>query len=293
MKNVLVTGCKGQLGSELQKFIVQDPNLNYIFTERSTVDITNIENVQDYIAQNHIDIIVNCAAYTNVEKAEDERDVAYKVNVTGAKILAESCKKFSVLLLHISTDALFDGKKSSPYLETDFPSPLSVYSHTKYLGELEILKLEIDSLIIRTSWLYSEYGNNFVKTIYNKGKQLPELRVIFDQVGSPTYSYNLASAIHFILSTSQDKIVKTEIYNYSNLGVCSWYDFATQIKTIASLPCLVSPIESHEYSSKVIRPHYSVLNTKKIRQKFEIKIPYWRDALSDCLQKIKSIDMLG
>ncbi|NMB72575.1 MAG: dTDP-4-dehydrorhamnose reductase [Bacteroidales bacterium] len=285
MKKVLITGGNGQLGNELRRLLQGDSFVRFLFTDLPELDITSPAAVSQYIEENRPDIIVNCAAYTQVDKAESEPEIAFRVNTEGVKILAQEALRTGTAFLHISTDFVFDGSKSTPYSENDKPNPLSVYGKSKLEGEKYALEA---GMVIRTSWLYSSFGQNFVKTILRLAKEKDEIRVVFDQTGTPTYAGDLAQVIltfiyrHFTLNT----LPKREIFHFSNEGVCSWYDFAHEIVQLAQLPCRVSPIETHEYPLPARRPPYSVLNKHKIRQYLGISIPHWTESLRTYLKKL-------
>ena len=284
MLNVLVTGSNGQLGSEIKELSSQFP-AKYFFTDRTSLDITDKEQLTQFIQENNIDTIINCAAYTAVDKAESDVENADKVNHLAVKYMAEIAKEKNIKFVHVSTDYVFDGKNYKPYTEEDVVSPNGVYGKTKLDGEKALLDINPkNSIIIRTSWVYSANGANFVKTMLRLGKEKEQLGVIFDQVGSPTYAKDLARAILEILPKIENKNV--EIYNYSNEGVLSWYDFAKEIMHMAKLDCQVNPIETKEYPTPATRPHYSLLNKAKIKQTFNITVPYWKDSLDECLRKL-------
>lgn len=284
MFNILVTGVNGQLGSEIKELSSNYPYTFY-FTCKDDLDITNEKAIEEFIIKNHITAIINCAAYTAVDKAESEIDLTDKINHQAVFYLASIAKEKNIKLIHISTDYVFDGTNYKPYIETDNTNPQSVYGQTKLDGEkaLQLLNPE-NSIIIRTSWVYSDYGNNFVKTMLRLGRERESLGVIYDQIGSPTYAKDLAKAILDILPKINNK--KIEIYNYSNEGVCSWYDFAKEIMHMANLTCKVNPIETSQYPTPAKRPHYSLLNKLKIKNDYNIDIPYWKDSLDKCLRKI-------
>ena len=295
MLNVLVTGSNGQLGSELRNLIQNSElniqNYNFYFTTSNDLDITDYHKVDSFCKDNTIKIIINCAAYTAVDKAESEKELADKINHLAVKQLAQISKEKDIKLIHISTDYVFDGKNYKPYKEDDQTNPNSVYGQTKLDGEKAMIEINpTNSIIIRTSWVYSSYGANFVKTMLRLGKEKEELGIIFDQVGTPTYARDLAKVILEIIQHStfniQNSSTRTEIYNFSNEGVTSWYDFAKEIMRMAKIPCKVTPIETKEYPTPAKRPHYSLLNKSKIKKEFGITIPYWKDSLDECLQKM-------
>jgi len=282
MTNILVTGSNGQVGSELQS-LTPAYDYNFYFTDKESLDISNASAVEAFIKNNAIDIIINAAAYTAVDKAQEETKSAEKVNHLAVKYLAESAKKHKCKLIHISTDYVFDGKNYRPYVEDDTTNPNGVYGATKLAGEKAMQSINPkNSIIIRTSWVYSSFGANFVKTMLRLGKERESLGVIFDQVGTPTYARDLAKTILDILPKIHNKDVA--IYHYSNEGVLSWYDFAKEIMRMAKIECSVDPIETKEYPTPATRPHYSLLNKAKIKKDFNITIPYWKDSLDKCLQ---------
>ena len=282
MPNILVTGSNGQLGSELSELAEGD---TFYFTDRETLDITNKDALEQLCKSHAIDTIINCAAYTAVDKAEEDFENADRVNHIAVKYLAEIAKEKNIKLIHISTDYVFDGKNFKPYEENYATNPNGVYGGTKLAGEEVIKSINPqDSIIIRTSWVYSSFGNNFVKTMLRLGKERESLGVIFDQIGTPTYARDLAQGILDILPKIKNDNV--EIYHYSNEGVLSWYDFAKEIMKMAKLTCKINPIETKSYPTPVKRPHYSLLNKRKIKETFGLEIPYWKDGLDDCLRKI-------
>lgn len=284
--NILVTGANGQLGSEIRDLATNFIELNLVFKDLPDLDICNFLELEQFVDENKIDSIINCAAYTAVDKAEEDSVIAQKVNAEGVLNLVNVLKKVNGKLIHISTDYVFDGESFLPYKESDPVSPVGVYGNTKREGELAVINSDIDGLVIRTSWLYSSYGNNFVKTMLRLGESKDELGVIFDQVGTPTYARDLALTCLTILSNKKINS-KGNLYHFSNEGVASWYDFAKAIMAIGNVNCKVSPIETKEYPTPAKRPHYSVLNKSKIKNDFGIEIPYWRDSLKECISKIK------
>ena len=284
MLNILVTGSNGQLGSEIQE-LSSKYDYNFFFTDRNNLDISDLNAVREFVEKNAINTIINCAAYTAVDKAESEEELADKINHLSVKYLAQIAKERDIKLIHISTDYVFDGKNYKPYTEEDAVSPNGVYGRTKLDGEKALREINPkNAIIIRTSWVYSSYGANFVKTMLRLGKEKESLGVIFDQVGTPTYAKDLAQAILEILSKIENE--KVAIYNYSNEGVLSWYDFAKEIMRMAKLDCQINPIETKEYPTPAKRPHYSLLNKSKIKKEFNITIPYWKDSLDECLRKM-------
>lgn len=282
MFNILVTGANGQLGSEIRALHANYP-YNFFFTDKTELDITDKNAAEEFIERTGVDTIINCAAYTAVDKAETDKENTDRINHLAVKNLAEISKKRDIQLIHISTDYVFDGKNYKPYNEDDTPNPNGIYGKTKLEGEKAMMQINPkDSVIIRTSWVYSSYGTNFVKTMLRLGKEKESLGVIFDQVGTPTYARDLAKAVLEILPNIKNE--KVEIYNYSNEGVLSWYDFAKEIMRMAKLNCKIDPIETKEYPTPAERPHYSLLNKSKIKKEFDITIPFWKDSLDECLK---------
>jgi len=280
--NILVIGVNGQVGSEIKE-LSSNYDYNFLFTTSKELDITEHKKVKEFIKENNIKTIINCGAYTGVDKAEDEKELANDINHLAVKNLAILSNEFGIKLIHISTDYVFDGENFKPYTEDDITNPNGIYGQTKLDGENTMCEYNlINSIIIRTSWVYSSFGNNFVKTMLRLGKEKDELGVIFDQVGTPTYARDLAKTILDILPNIKND--KTEIYNYSNKGVLSWYDFAKEIMRMAKLDCIINPIETKDYPTPAKRPHYSLLNKSKIKQEFHITIPYWKDSLDECLK---------
>ncbi|MCX6111823.1 MAG: dTDP-4-dehydrorhamnose reductase [Proteobacteria bacterium] len=285
--NVLVTGAKGQLGKEIEKLSsgqLWTGERKFFFTDIDELDVTDIASIRSYITQKTIDIIINCAAYTAVNKAETEKEKAKLLNEAVPAYLALVARESNMPLIHISTDFVFDGEKKHPYVETDKPNPLSVYGRTKLEGEYEVIKHGGTFIIIRTSWLYSEFGNNFVKTILRLAKEKKELGVVSDQIGAPTYAEDLASVILGIIPNIQNGT--REIFHYSNEGVISWYDFAKAIVDIKNINCKIIPIETKDYLTSAVRPLYSVLDKTKIKETFDVQIPEWRDSLKRCLNRL-------
>lgn len=283
MANILVTGANGQLGSELRKigFSALD---EVFYTDVAELDITDYAAVEKFVKDNEIDTIINCAAYTAVDKAEEEPELAAKINTEAVSNLARAAAKEGCLLIHISTDYVFDGTGTKPYSEKDKPCPVSVYGRTKLAGEEAILKSRCFHIIIRTAWLYSSFGNNFVKTILRLAAERPEINVVSDQIGSPTYAGDLAAAIVAIMD-SEERIEHEGIYHYSNEGVCSWYDFAAEIVRLSGKECRVKPVTTADYPTKTQRPAYSVLDKSKIKKTFGIEIPEWKDALAKMMNE--------
>lgn len=286
--NILVTGANGQLGHEMQR-VAKSSNHNYIFTDVADgyekLDITNIEDIRNMVKNNNVDIIVNCAAYTNVDKAESDYDTADLINNTAAGNLATAMKEAGGTLIHISTDYVFQGDRNTPCQEDWTTNPLGVYGKTKLAGEAAIATTGCNSIIIRTAWLYSQWGKNFVKTMQSLTATHDTLKVVFDQVGTPTFAGDLADTIAHIINTGQTN--KTGIYHFSNEGVCSWYDFAKMICKLSGNTCDISPCYSKEFPSPVKRPHFSVLDKRKIKETFGIKVPYWTDSLEVCIKQLE------
>lgn len=281
---VLITGSKGQLGLELESLGQQFPNFNLFCTDKFSLDILNFEETQQYVLKNNIEVMVNCAAYTDVNKAEDEFEKADEVNHLAVRNLGLIAKKHHIKLIHISTDYVFDGNSEIPYKETDATNPQNAYGISKLNGEKALLEINPkNSIIIRTSWLYSEFGNNFVKSMLKLSKEKESITVVSDQIGSPTYAKDLALAIlQIIPAISNDGL---QIYHYTNKGQCSWFDFASAIMKIAQQNCEILPIPSSAYKTKVKRPKYSLLDTDKIQHTFNLEIPTWEDALRECILK--------
>ncbi len=286
--NILVTGKNGQLGSEIQYLAPQYPSFNFIYTDVAELDITDASLVAAFFEQNKIDMVINCAAYTAVDQAEDDSEVANKVNNIAVKNLVEACLQHNARIIHISTDYVFDGSNHVPYVETDAVSPIGVYGKTKHLGEEQVLQTAVTGVILRTSWVYSSFGNNFVKTMMRLGKDRETLNVIYDQVGTPTYARDLAKACLDIASQTAQWPSQPAVYHYSNEGVCSWFDFATTIMELTQTSCKVLPILTKEYPTKSARPHFSVLNKAAIKQNFKVEIPYWKISLQQCIQEINN-----
>ena len=276
--NILITGANGQLGTELSLASSNSKKDNYFYTDIEKLDITNPSSVLNFVKSNEIGIIINCAAYTNVDKAEEDKQNADLINNTAVKYLANAAKAVNATLIHISTDYVFKGINYIPFTENDTTDPESIYGITKLAGENAIINSGCKYIIIRTSWLYSPWENNFVKNMLRLTKEKNALNVIFDQIGSPTYAKDLANAIIWIIDRRM--IDQIGIYNFSNEGVCSWYDFAVMINKLAKHNCNISPIHTYEYNSKVKRPHYSVLDKTKFRETFGYVIPHWVDSLT-------------
>lgn len=280
MQTVLVTGSKGQLGNEVQVLASSYLQFQFIFTDVEELDICDRKAVEKYFAERKIDVLLNCAAYTAVDKAEEDVELCYRINEKAVGILGEVAAQYGTKMVHVSTDYVFDGTSYLPYTEDRPVCPATVYGKSKLAGELLLMDVCPAAVIVRTSWLYSSFGNNFVKTMIKLGRERDTLNVIFDQVGTPTYAADLADALLQVVSA--DKFIPG-VYHYSNEGVCSWYDFTIAIHQIAGIDCRVLPIESKDYPAKTPRPHYSVLNKKKIKTNYNIQIPHWEDGLRRCM----------
>ncbi len=286
MDKILVTGANGQLGNEIKEIAGLFPQFQFVYTDVDELNITNQDKIEEFIKNGNFSFLINCAAYTAVDKAEEDTDFANLLNKTAVGYLAKAAKKFDMAMIHVSTDYVFDGSKNTPYAESDPTCPNSSYGRSKEGGEKYFLLSGARGIIIRTSWLYSGFGNNFVKTMIRFGKERNELNVIFDQIGTPTYAADLAKAILDILVNAKNDptILKPAIYHYSNEGVTSWYDFATEIIKSANLNCKIKAIETKDYPLPANRPFYSVLNKERIKNTFSIEIPHWRDSLLRCLK---------
>ena len=280
---ILITGCNGQLGNEMQLLEKTNPQHTYFNTDVDELDITDQKAVETFVSENNIEGIVNCAAYTAVDKAEDNQELCRMLNTVAPGYLAAAVGKRGGWIIQVSTDYVFDGTKHTPYVETDPVCPNSVYGSTKLGGEESVLKNCQNAMIIRTAWLYSTFGNNFVKTMIRLGQEKPELGVIFDQIGTPTYARDLAVAIFAAINQG----VKPGIYHFSNEGVISWYDFTKAIHRIAGIKgCHVRPLHTEEYPTPANRPHYSVLDKTKIKQTYGIEVPYWEESLEECIEQL-------
>lgn len=288
--NILVTGANGQLGNEM-RIVAKNSADNYIFTDVAELDITNAEAVEKIVMDNDVKVIVNCAAYTNVDKAEDDSEFAEILNAKAAENLAVAMKKNDGLLVHVSTDYVFGGTKNNTPCKEDEPAnPTGVYGVTKLHGEQAIIASGCRHIIIRTAWLYSEFGKNFLKTMLNLTATKPQLKVVFDQVGTPTYAYDLALAIFDIVENRKYE-GNDGVYHYSNEGVCSWFDFTKMIAEYAGhMQCDIQPCHSDEFPSKVVRPSYSVLDKTKIKATFGTVVPYWTDSLKVCMNNLRNME---
>ncbi len=283
MKKILVTGSNGQLGKELRRIAGAYPQFDFLFLSREDLPIHHFELARNFFRSYHPDYLINCAAYTAVDKAETEKDLAFQVNGEAVGVLAAICREHHTRFLHISTDYVFDGTASAPYKEEDDTHPQGVYGASKRQGETEALRFNPDSLIIRTSWVYSEFGKNFVKTMIRLMHEKQEIRVVSDQQGSPTYAYDLAVAILQVIASGK---WEPGIYHYCNDGIISWYDFAVAIKELTGSQCIVHPIPTSEYPTPAKRPAWSALDTCKIRETYGIRIPGWKESLAQCLERI-------
>ena len=286
MNHILITGANGQLGNCLRDLAAEyQERYRFFYTDVEELDITDAAAIDRYVADNQIQIIINAAAYTAVDKAEDDVDMAYKLNRDAVRNLAEVSKAHDCLLVHISTDYVFSGESCHPYKEDDTPAPKSVYGASKLAGEQAVAEVGCRAIIIRTSWLYSEYGHNFVKTMLRLGDERKEISVVCDQIGGPTYAGDLAQAILLCLTSNLEK-KGIQVYHFANEGVISWYDFAKAIMEISGKSCAVFPIFTGEYPAKAPRPAYSVFNLRKTKTELGISIPYWRDSLALIINKL-------
>lgn len=282
--NILITGANGQLGNEMRRVSAASSN-HYIFTDVAELDITNPDAIRKMVNDNHIEVIVNCAAYTNVDKAEDDYEMADLLNNKAVENLAVAAKEVDATLIHVSTDYVFQGDRNIPCCEDWETNPLGVYGKTKLAGEQSLQRVGCKYLIFRTAWLYSSFGKNFVKTMQQLTADRDSLKVVFDQVGTPTYARDLADVIFKVIE--EELFDKQGIYHFSNEGVCSWYDFAKEICALSGNTCDIQPCHSDEFPSKVKRPHFSVLDKTKLKSAFNIKVPYWKDSLIKCINELK------
>lgn len=283
MKNILVTGCKGQLGNEIQLLAPKyEDECTFFFTDKEELDITDRKAVYTFIEKHSIGIVINCAAFTAVDKAEENEELCNLLNNVAPGYLAEAVASVGGTMIQVSTDYVFDGKGCIPYKEEDATNPQTVYGRTKLAGEENVIRSCAGSMVIRTAWLYSTFGNNFVKTMIRLGKERDALGVVFDQVGSPTYARDLARAIMHIV----DKGIVPGVYHFTNEGVCSWYDFTRAIHRFEGIDCQVSPIHTEDYPVPAARPHFSVLDKSKIKNTFGIDIRWWEDALKECIKEL-------
>lgn len=283
---ILVTGGNGQLGCALRLASAESRH-RYIFTDIEELDITSATAIEEFFCREEVEVVVNCAAYTAVDLAEENEPKADTINHKAVALLAETCKQHNTSLIHISTDYIFSGKADTPYSEESAPAPLNAYGRTKLAGERAIAESGCKSIILRTSWLYSEYGKNFVKTMRNLTATRSEVRVVADQIGSPTYAGDLAKAIVAIIENSL--LDRCGIYNYSNLGACSWFDFAVEIARLSGNDCVIRPCTTADYPTAATRPQYSVLDKSKFTATFGLKIPEWHESLRQCIKSLSSI----
>lgn len=285
--NILVTGCNGQLGNEIQLLEKNYPQYTFFNTDVQELDITDTNAIEKFVEDNHIDGIINCAAYTAVDKAESDEALCTKLNAEAPAYLANAIEKQGGWMIHVSTDYVFNGTNHIPYTEECETQPCGVYGKTKLVGEFNVLKFCKRAVIIRTAWLYSTFGNNFVKTMLKLGKEREALNVVFDQIGTPTYAADLA---HTIMQVIEKRIIPGT-YHFTNEGVTSWYDFTIAIHRIAGIKsCKVQPIHTSEYPTPAMRPHYSVLDKTKIKQTYGIEIPHWEESLNTCIQVLMALD---
>ncbi len=282
---ILVTGANGQLGSELKKISNSYPQYAFTFLTKDQFSLDDTERIKEYLKSNWFDFLINCAAYTAVDKAESERELAYKINATAVGVLAASCRDNNIKFLHISTDYVFDGNAKEPYKVDDQTNPQTVYGASKLEGERLAMDVNSDAIIIRTSWVYSSFGNNFVKTMLRLFQEKDEINVVNDQVGSPTNAGDLADVIMSLIASGQ---WYEGIYHYSNEGMISWFDFANAIKKMSGATCKINPISTSSYPTPAIRPAWSVLEKRKIQQHYGVQFKNWEDSLNDCLYEIKN-----
>lgn len=286
---ILVTGANGQLGSELRELSGKYVDYDFTFTDVADLDITSVDALNAFFSKDKFDFVINCAAYTAVDAAESNQELAFRLNTTAIDLLVEMAGKYGFFLVQISTDYVFDGEKNNPYTEDDVPIPSSTYGKTKLEAERLIIYSDINAIVIRTAWLYSTYGKNYVKSMIKYGNERDEMNIVFDQVGTPTYARDLADTILAIIPQLQKKEKPyREIFHYTNEGVCSWFDFTKHIYNLEGINCKVNPIRTSEYPTPAQRPAYSVLDKSKIKKTFGIDIPYWTDSLDAMLKKLKA-----
>lgn len=291
MKTILITGANGQLGNELRLIEKNYPDYRFLFTDVDELDITDVEAIRQTVRTSRVDFILNCAAYTAVDKAESDDQTAYRINAIAPQLLGVVASETGAKVIHISTDYVFDGHGYTPYTEDQSTHPQGAYGKTKQMGEKLLSESCSDSMIIRTSWLYSRFGNNFVKTMIKLGRERDALNIVFDQIGTPTYAADLAAVMMQAILLSENAPFPTGIYHFSNEGVCSWYDFARSIHRYAGIVnCTIRPIESKDYPTPAPRPHYSVLNKGKIKSTLGITIAHWEDSLQLCLQALGELN---
>lgn len=279
MEQLLITGSNGQLGQAIRLQSVQHPSFQFHFTDIDVLDITDQEAVMSFMRIHRIGYVLNCAAYTDVNKAESDEETATRVNAGAVRVLGEAAAAVGSRVIHVSTDYVFDGTNCRPYTETDPTCPVSAYGRSKLKGEQLLQQACPDAVIIRTAWLYSEWGNNFVKTMLRLGKERDELRVVFDQVGTPTYAGDLAATMLTVVEAASNGQYVPGVYHYSDEGVCSWYDFTVKILSLAGSSCRVVPIETKDYPTPAVRPAYSVLNKAKIKERYKVAVPHWEESL--------------
>lgn len=283
-KKILVTGANGQLGRSMRRLAEKYPQFDFVMTDVEELDICNNAAVMSFVEEKKPDSIVNCAAYTAVDNAEDNEPLCTKLNCEAVRNIGQAAQTVGARVIHISTDYVFNGRNFQPYTEDDEPNPASVYGRTKLAGEIALQASCRESVIIRTAWLYSEFGKNFVKTMLRLCRERDEIRVVFDQIGTPTYAGDLAQAVMSVVVSAEAGNFAPGIYHFTNEGVCSWYDFTVKIVEIAGLSCRVVPIETKDYPSKAERPHFSVLNKSKIKSTYGIDIPHWETSLRKMLE---------
>ncbi len=288
MEHIVVTGSNGQLGRAIRQLAGAHPSFHFHFTDIDELDITDKQAVTAYMQAHSIGYVLNCAAYTDVNKAESDEATARRVNADAVCVLGEAAAATGAKVIHVSTDYVFDGTHCLPYRETDPTCPASAYGRTKLEGEQRLLSVCAQAVIIRTAWLYSEWGNNFVKTMIRLGGEREELRVVFDQVGTPTYAGDLAAAMLAVLESAANGRFVPGIYHYSNEGVCSWYDFTVKILSLAGLACRVLPIETKDYPTPAVRPAFSVLNKAKIKETYQVAVPHWEESLKAVINRLMS-----
>ena len=291
---ILITGSNGQLGKEIRDLISDYNEADFIFKDLPDLDICDFKRLENFIIVNNINGVINCAAYTDVDNAEENLEIATKINSDGVANIVNALEIVNGKLIHISTDYVFDGSNLQPYKESDSVNPIGIYGKTKRDGEINVINSSIDAIVIRTSWLYSNYGNNFVKKILSAALINKELKVVMDQIGSPTYAKDLAKlCLDIFCNNSSSQISENgRIYHYSNEGEISWFDFAAEIMKLAKLDCKILPILTKEFNTKVNSPYYSVLDKRKIKKDFNIEIPYWKESLKYCILKLKNINYL-
>ncbi|MEL7118417.1 MAG: dTDP-4-dehydrorhamnose reductase [Bacteroidota bacterium] len=290
MKKILVIGASGQVGSELKRLAANHNNFVFQFETKDTLDISQQDSIEQFFSTQKIDFCINCAAYTAVDKAESEPEMAKRINIDGPKWIAEACAVKNIPLIHFSSDYVYHNSINRPLIESDPTTPQGIYAQTKLDGDQAIMDTNAKAIILRTSWVYSSYGKNFVKTMIRLGNDRDQLNVVFDQIGSPTYAFDLAKASLDLITQANNNSDQLKewngVYHYSNEGVCSWYDFALAIFDIKAIECDVKPIESKDYPTPASRPNYSVLNKEKFKSTFQLEIPHWRESLKACLKKM-------